>query len=763
MHDLRLPAYKTSEEDVLKDGGYYDKNGLWNSIYSTDSGELLRGRVETFIFREMDNGELEVFLRLYRDNTYRLPGGSMTKGVSNKLQAYLECKEESRIIIKDIEYTGIHYIKMYNKDKIPDKQDPNSITWVGSYNEVFIGFFESDYSGEVKKLDEDNDMYTHGKFYPVKEVLSFILPEHKPIFDTMINAGLIEESASEDKYKEAASVIINLVNKTIKDHQGFILKFRDIESDDGGWTIADYQFYDDNGYNNFRDYLIDINNCESLKCTGYSIVIPDESAKSGILFIKPSGSDLDQPVKEETQYDDYQTTDNHQTTSSLSKEPENPNWMKDVETAYAKYQQNKSRENRDALLQLGWNPDSEMTPGQAKKIIARAEAGVISGDLVTVNEKFIFNEDAINENYIISKADATYNIHRWSTDQNYNILYVTGLSGSGKTTFANKIAKDNNAEVINLDMFQCYRGLNSKGKKGILIDFIDRYMKYNDILKDVDFSDVTSESFGDYFKEFFDWLIIELHKDKSKKYIVEGIHILLYVPYKDIEGEPLVCIGSSMIKSLVRHWQRDGWTITDIIRHGKLDTGLFIEWERQYSKFLDSIGIYESYIEESTSEMNKAMDEALKTFKELDCKDANIDKSSRKKFIEGKEDSVCIAGLGTEKLQANCAKVNKVLKDYNASVRADNYGCAFLRMKKVVKEQLPSKEKSNLPDSVFGLPEKKKYPMPDRKHVFSAIRFFNYVDKEDEKELAENIKKKMKKYKIDSSHVGEDNRLKKYL
>ena len=27
----------------------------------------------------------------------------------------------------------------------------------------------------------------------------------------------------------------------------------------------------------------------------------------------------------------------------------------------------------------------------------------------------------------------------------------------------------------------------------------------------------------------------------------------------------------------------------------------------------------------------------------------------------------------------------------------------------------------------FGLPEKKKYPMPDKAHVLSAIKFFNYV------------------------------------
>lgn len=72
-------------------------------------------------------------------------------------------------------------------------------------------------------------------------------------------------------------------------------------------------------------------------------------------------------------------------------------------------------------------------------------------------------------------------------------------------------------------------------------------------------------------------------------------------------------------------------------------------------------------------------------------------------------------------------------------------------------------KRSEIKLSDFGLPSKKKYPMPDEKHVKSAIRFFNYVDPEDEKELADNIKKKMKKYGISPQSVGDTNRLKKYI
>lgn len=65
----------------------------------------------------------------------------------------------------------------------------------------------------------------------------------------------------------------------------------------------------------------------------------------------------------------------------------------------------------------------------------------------------------------------------------------------------------------------------------------------------------------------------------------------------------------------------------------------------------------------------------------------------------------------------------------------------------------------------YGLPELKKYPMPDSAHVRSAIKFFNYVDPEYEEELARKILKMMEEYNMsfDDFTVGEDNRFHKYI
>ena len=69
-------------------------------------------------------------------------------------------------------------------------------------------------------------------------------------------------------------------------------------------------------------------------------------------------------------------------------------------------------------------------------------------------------------------------------------------------------------------------------------------------------------------------------------------------------------------------------------------------------------------------------------------------------------------------------------------------------------------------EDLYGVPELKKFPMPDKKHVKSAIRFFNYVDPKYEKELADAILERAEEYGLkfgEDITVGDDNKFKKYL
>lgn len=937
MDNYKVPAYPISRADIIRDGGYYDVNGLWNSIRVLGDGYLARHRVETFIFRETSDNRLEVFLRMYNDGTYRLPGGSTTKGVSDKVQAILECQEEARIKVKDIEYTGVHYVKM-NTKKL-NNNDPNLVHWDGSYNDVYAGFYNGPYTGEVKDLDQDNDMYKNGKFYIIDdELLSHIIPEHKPIFDRLKQVGILEDTEVDNGSKEATSTIDdkaielcvfagnfltrcvdNTVSINIVPHK----KMEDM------YAVASYQCYSEENMLKFIALLNELNNTtvmrERYKDDNFGVIIPSKDAYNGTLYLK---SGITSVSENAALHDDKDPI--------FTAKPEE-DWLDTI------LQQDDSPEHRKKLVDLGIEPDSDLPIGEAVMIAERIISSCTEG-VISVNEKYIFSE-----------KDGFYNFDKWESGES-NILLITGLSGSGKTTKAKALMKQYDAKYIQLDEFQCYN--NNKGKKDSTTSrLISIYLKENPHSIDpAKFTELTAEDFPDYFDPFFDWLIERLSSDQDNRYIIEGLHICLYVPYNTIREYPLYCINTSMTKSIIRHWIRDGWSFRDFLKHGLADIDLFKEWEKQYSSFKDSID--ESYIEEGQllprvdkrkladeeyvkklikdinntpdeiykkrtnvqvlltiawlssmltvvtipigfllfaicEKINKVhtkdsekknlieaidkyieklrktdnSDEAKKIIKKLEHNkkviqmngkntstnkpslfvndymkingvyfpslaamyhNGNTSASTIKKYLEKWQQPVnnktlyfdsfieeIIARGFNEQKMIQYIKIhegdgNSIVKDIEkSSIKSVLQGktlttivdidseCIFYcsedkccyslnldhednfkklsliqvlqasykgydELEKILKYSIDEsyiEEKSE----EYGLPVKNKYPMPDKKHVYSAIKFFNYVDKEDEKELAENIKKKMKQYKINSSHVGENNRLKNYL
>jgi len=123
------------------------------------------------------------------------------------------------------------------------------------------------------------------------------------------------------------------------------------------------------------------------------------------------------------------------------------------------------------------------------------------------------------------------NFNEWINGQN-NILYVTGLMGSGKTTFTKLLAKQYNCPLIELDMF--------------IKEKIDQKIKdaYNN-------------------KDFIDYFFKELNKETKKhnKVIVEGIQILYLNDYKGYlsQADSIIIINKSFIKSTINSIKRDGF------------------------------------------------------------------------------------------------------------------------------------------------------------------------------------------------------------
>lgn len=62
---------------------------------------------------------------------------------------------------------------------------------------------------------------------------------------------------------------------------------------------------------------------------------------------------------------------------------------------------------------------------------------------------------------------------------------------------------------------------------------------------------------------------------------------------------------------------------------------------------------------------------------------------------------------------------------------------------------LDTEERKELPDAMFGLPERREYPMPDATHVRAAEAYFRYCPEELKPKLARAILKFAREYGVD--------------
>lgn len=64
-------------------------------------------------------------------------------------------------------------------------------------------------------------------------------------------------------------------------------------------------------------------------------------------------------------------------------------------------------------------------------------------------------------------------------------------------------------------------------------------------------------------------------------------------------------------------------------------------------------------------------------------------------------------------------------------------------------DRLSYEDKKELPDSVFGLPERREYPMPDAAHVRAAESYFRYCPEDLKPKLARAILARARMFGVD--------------
>jgi len=139
----------------------------------------------------------------------------------------------------------------------------------------------------------------------------------------------------------------------------------------------------------------------------------------------------------------------------------------------------------------------------------------------------------ITESILFSSEDIKYNLNSWINSKNGK-LFITGYTGSGKSTISKTLSQKYNTKVIELDEY-------------IKIDeqYVNKLKNENKINK-----------LKKYYQKMIDQHITKL-LDSDQKLIIEGIQIFMYSNLEKLKNHSIIITGTSVLKSAIRAYKRN--------------------------------------------------------------------------------------------------------------------------------------------------------------------------------------------------------------
>ena len=191
----------------------------------------------------------------------------------------------------------------------------------------------------------------------------------------------------------------------------------------------------------------------------------------------------------------------------------------------------------------------------------------------------------------IIRKSKNSNLEIWGKTKDTNILYITGYSGSGKSTVAKRMA-DNNTNIFHLDSFFEKMDNNvaaSVRDKEFMAYLGKNFPKHNNIItsksrhskdwwSNVDSLMSHTERFA---KEQF---------TKGKRVIIEGVQLSDDTTYPDktfFKNKPIMILETKAKTSMARAWERDGKT--NKISKESLDE--YVKWYLNMHESLDKLSL----------------------------------------------------------------------------------------------------------------------------------------------------------------------------
>lgn len=166
----------------------------------------------------------------------------------------------------------------------------------------------------------------------------------------------------------------------------------------------------------------------------------------------------------------------------------------------------------------------------------------------------------LQENLIFNKTDLEFNLDKFESGTT-NVMLVTGVSGSGKTTIAQELAAKYGCAHYQLDWLTDYifggcdiKELLEEREHGLLT-----YIAKTGLENTYTYDDFSEQELITIIRSYIKFLIAWCKMQSGKKFIIEGLQI--YNTYQEgdthITSCPIIIKGTSGLVSAIRAAKRN--------------------------------------------------------------------------------------------------------------------------------------------------------------------------------------------------------------
>ena len=170
-----------------------------------------------------------------------------------------------------------------------------------------------------------------------------------------------------------------------------------------------------------------------------------------------------------------------------------------------------------------------------------------------------YDENAIQEGYIKDEPDLYWKRKEFNEGK-INLCFITGLSGSGKSTMGADMAGKPNVDHCDMDnvVFNCNFDDKELSELGEMINAFFKGPGRQYRLKKGDLQSVTNNHRTKISNALVDFAIKYAASHKNTKFIVEGVYLFWMVSPEKLKDCAVYIKGTSSIKSAIRAAKRDG-------------------------------------------------------------------------------------------------------------------------------------------------------------------------------------------------------------